>query len=147
MSLDDEAPPYLLTNQASLDDLNKSLKARGKEPVDMDCSRPNIVVRGLKPWQEDCLKRIRIHNVEFQVWQRCGRCTMTTIDRETLKRGPEPLATLSTLREQEHGQHNFGMHLIPVLLILMGATITVDDEVEILEYDEERLTEWTGLFG
>jgi hypothetical protein len=57
------------------------------------------------------------------------------------------LATLSTLREQEHGQHNFGMHLIPVLLILMGATITVDDEVEILEYDKERLTEWTGLFG
>lgn len=57
------------------------------------------------------------------------------------------MATLSTLREQEHGPHNFGMHLIPVLLILMGATITVDEEVEILEYDKERLTEWTGLFG
>lgn len=146
MSLADEAP-YLLTNQASLDDLNKRLKARGKDPVDMRRFRPNLVVKGLKPWQEDCLKKVRIHHVEFHVWQRCGRCIMTTIDRDTLKRGPEPLATLSTFREREHGMRNFGMHLIPVLPIPEGATITVDDEVEILEYDEDRLAEWKRLFG
>ena len=76
--------------------------------------RPNIVVQGTLPWEEDTWKRIRIGGMEFHVWQRCGRCAMTTIDRTTLERGPEPLATLSTFREREKGQRNFGMHMIPV---------------------------------
>jgi hypothetical protein len=43
---------------------------------------------------------------------------------------------------------NFGMHLIPVEGgIPQGATITVDDEVEILEYDEERRAEWEKLYA
>lgn len=147
VSLADEAP-YLLTNVASLDDLNKRLKARGKDAVDMRRFRPNIVVQGLKPWEEDTLKKIRINHVEFWVWQRCGRCTMTTIDRDSLERGPEPLATLSTFRERANGQRNFGVHLIPVEGgIPVGATITVDDEVEILEYDEDRRAEWKKLYA
>lgn len=147
VSLADEAP-YLLTNLASLADLNRRLLERGKPSIDMRRFRPNIVVGGLKAWEEDTLKRIRIKNVEFWVWQRCGRCTMTTIDRDTLERGPEPLATLSTFRERAHGMRNFGVHLIPVEGgIPDGATITVDDEVEVLEYDEDRRKEWTELFG
>ena len=147
MSLADEAP-YLLTSTSSLEDLNKRLKARGKDPVDMRRFRPNLVISGLKPWQEDTLKKIRIAQTEFWVWQRCGRCIMTTIDRDTLERGPEPLATLSTFRERDQGMRNFGMHLIPVEdSVKEGATISVDDEVEILEYDEDRLAEWTKLYG
>jgi uncharacterized protein YcbX len=147
VSLADEAP-YLLTNQASLDDLNQRLQARGKDTVDMRRFRPNMVLVGLKAWEEDCLKKIRIHGVEFWVWQRCGRCTMTTVDRDTLQRGPEPLATLSTFREREHGMRNFGMHLIPVEGgIPEGATIQQDDEVEILEYDQERRQEWQALYA
>jgi hypothetical protein len=147
VSLADEAP-YLLTNRASLDDLNRRLQARGKPPVDMRRFRPNIVIKGLKPWEEDTLKKIRINHVEFWVWQRCGRCIMTTIDRDSLDRGPEPLATLSTFRERANGMRNFGMHLIPVKGgIPEEPTITVDDEVEILEYDEERRAEWKRLFG
>jgi uncharacterized protein YcbX len=145
VSLADEAP-YLLTNQASLDDLNQRLLKRGKPPVDMRRFRPNIVLVGLAAWEEDCLKKIRIHGVEFWVWQRCGRCTMTTVDRDTLERGPEPLATLSTFRERAQGMRNFGMHLIPVEGgIPEGATIQQDDKVEILEYDEERRQEWQAL--
>jgi uncharacterized protein YcbX len=147
VSLADEAP-YLLTNRASLDDLNKRLKARGKDAVDMRRFRPNIVVEGLKPWEEDSLKKIRINHVEFWVWQRCGRCTMTTIDRDSLERSGEPLATLSTFRERANGMRNFGVHLIPVEGgIPRGATITVDDEVEILEYDEDRRSEWEKLYA
>ena len=147
VSLADEAP-YLLTNKASLDDLNRRLKARGQPPVDMRRFRPNIVLTGLKPWEEDTLKKIRINHVEFWVWQRCGRCIMTTIDRDTLERGPEPLATLSSFRERDKGMRNFGMHLIPVEeTILEGSTIAVDDEIEILECDNERRKEWERLFG
>jgi len=52
---------------------------------------------------------------------------MTTIDRGTLARGPEPLATLNTFRESA-GQRNFGMHMIPVA-------------------DEERKEDWKNLLG
>lgn len=40
--------PYLITNEASLDALNEELPM----PVSMTRFRPNIVVRGLKAWEE-----------------------------------------------------------------------------------------------
>ncbi|KAL7540116.1 hypothetical protein ACHAXR_009874 [Thalassiosira sp. AJA248-18] len=150
VSLADEAP-FLLTTRESLAALNKQLASKGKDAVDMRRFRPNIVIDGLHPWEEDSMKRIRIGSVEFHVWQRCGRCTMTTIDRDTLKRGGEPLSTLSSFRERKNGQRNFGMHLIPVLdndgVSSSGEDmIKVGDKVEVLEYDDERRAEWTRLF-
>lgn len=152
VSLADEAP-FLLTTQESLSDLNRRLELAGKDMVDMRRFRPNIVIGGLQPWEEDSLKRIKIGTIEFHVWQRCGRCTMTTIDRDTLQRSGEPLTTLSSFRERKNGQRNFGMHLIPALDGLEGDEgvmrdeISVGDTVEILEYDEERRAEWERLFG
>lgn len=146
VSLADEAP-YLITSTESLKDLNRRLRARGQPVVPMDRFRPNFVVDNFPPWMEDTWKRIRIGDeAEFFVWQRCGRCSMTTIDRQSLQRGPEPLATLSTFRERAAGQRNFGMHLIPVPGTY-PATIDLGDKVHVLEYDAERLEEWKRLFG
>lgn len=152
VSLSDEAP-FLLTTRESLKSLNKWLGTNGKNTIDMRRFRPNIVMEGLKPWEEDSLKRIKIGPIDFHVWQRCGRCTMTTIDRYTLERaGGEPLSTLSTFRERKNGQRNFGMHLIPVLdnnstaLGDSDMTISVGDKVEVLEYHDERRAEWKRLF-
>lgn len=144
LSLADEAP-FLLTTQESLVDLKLRLESAGKDAVDMRRFRPNIIIGGLEPWEEDTLKRIKIGSVEFHVWQRCGRCTMTTVDRDTLKRCGEPLKTLSSFRERENGQRNFGMHMIPVAGSDEGK-ISVGDEVEILEYDDERRAEWFAHF-
>ncbi|CAB9496996.1 amidoxime reducing component 2 [Seminavis robusta] len=147
VSLADEAP-FLLTNEASLDDLNSRMVARGKSPVDMRRFRPNIVVSsgsGLSAWEEDTWSKIRIGGtVEFFVWQRCGRCTMTTIDRDTLDRSGEPLATLNTFRESVKGQRNFGMHLVPDPSTLVDgkAEIHAGDKIEVLEYNKARQTEW-----
>ncbi|KAL3920080.1 MAG: hypothetical protein SGILL_003441 [Bacillariaceae sp.] len=164
VSLADEAP-FLLCNQASLDDLNRRLLQRGHHPVDMRRFRPNLEVihdsatgKPLKPWIEDTWKKIRIGSVEFFVWQKCGRCTMTTIDRDSLTRAPkgEPLSTLSTFREAARGQRNFGMHLIPDPASLKAndtdadeshLVITVGDAIEVLEYDEDRLQEWETTYG
>ena len=149
VSLADEAP-FLLTTASSLKDLNARLAVRGKLKVGMQRFRPNIVVYGTKPWEEDTWKRIKIGGSEFRVWQRCGRCSMTTIDRDTLERGPEPLATLSTFRERSNGMRNFGMHMIPIMTSptteASPSMVTVGDTLEILEYDEERLDEWKRLF-
>mmetsp|Transcript_19154 Transcript_19154/g.30008 ORF Transcript_19154/g.30008 Transcript_19154/m.30008 type:complete len:405 (+) Transcript_19154:170-1384(+) len=154
LSLADEAP-FLLTTRESLSDLNLRLKTSGKNAVDMRRFRPNIVIDGLHPWEEDSLKRVRIGGVEFHAWQRCGRCTMTTIDRDTLlRKGGEPLKTLGEFRERQNGQRNFGMHLIPVLdgdKMKGGGdganNIKVGDDFEILEFDDERQAEWKRLFG
>lgn len=141
VSLADEAP-FLLCSEESLADLNIRLTAKEKKEVDMRRFRPNIVISGLRPYEEDIPKRIKIGSVEFAVWQRCGRCVMTTINRDTLNRkGGEPLKTLSTYRERDNGQRNFGMHLIP-LSVSGASTIKVGDVVEVLEIEIDRETEW-----
>ena len=74
---------------------------------------------------------------------------MTTIDRDTLERCGEPLKALSAFRERANGQRNFGMHLIPVMESLgddSDNNVMVGDEIEVLEYDEERRKEWMHLF-
>ena len=146
VNLADEAP-FLLCAVESLHDLNRRMRARGKAPVEMRRFRPNIVIAGLQPWEEDSIKQVRIGGVLFRAWQRCGRCRMTTIDRETLAYGPEPLATLSTFRERANGQRNFGIHLIPVEGVPEGALISAGSAVKIVEYDEARREEWLQLFG
>lgn len=145
VSLADEAP-YLLTTIASLDDLNRRLQKRGAAAVDMRRFRPNIVVDGVTAWEEDTWKRIRIGKMEFWVWQRCSRCVMTTIDRDTLMRGREPLATMTSFRERDHGCRNFGMHLVPCAGVpLTGIELSFNDAVEVLEYDPSRRAEWEQL--
>jgi uncharacterized protein len=163
VSLADEAP-FLLTNQASLDDLNQRLVQHGHAPVDMRRFRPNIIVvakdnDGAAPWIEDTWKKVRIGTVEFFVWQRCGRCIMTTIDRDSLTRTVqgEPLSTLDTFRGGERGQRNFGVHLIPdpATLSLSSShddeegksTVCVGHTIEVLEYDSDRFQEWKEKFA
>jgi len=98
--------PFLLTNQASLDDLNGRLTA----PIPMGRFRPNIVFSGDVPFQEDVWSKIQIGEVLFDLVKPCSRCVMTTIDYEGRK-GKEPLKTLSTYRKNEYGVC-FGQNMI-----------------------------------
>lgn len=140
LSLADEAP-YLLASSASLEDLNNRLLAEGAKHLDMRRFRPNIVVEGLRPWEEETWKKIRIGDVEFWNWQRCGRCEMTTIDRDTLTRAKEPLKTLKKFHSM-NGNINFGIHLVPTRnLPAEGLEIRIGDTVDVLEYDQERVRE------
>lgn len=151
VSLADEAP-FLLTNEKSLVDLNRRLKARNQEAVDMRRFRPSIVVKGasVTAWEEDSWKKIRIGpRLEFFVWQRCGRCIMTTIDPDSLDRCGEPLATLSTFRERSHGMRNFGMHMVPDPSTFSKNPeeniISEHDNVHVIEYDADRRQEWEAF--
>ena len=106
----------------------------------------------------------------FHVWQRCSRCVMTTIDRDSLARsfnqsrgGVEPLTTLSTFRERANGCRNFGVHLIPANpeVTSRGASrggaaesravvrdfVALGGRLEVLEYDEIRRAEWLAKHG
>lgn len=103
--------PFLLISQASLDDLNSRLES----PVPMDRFRPNIVVTGCAPYEEDTWKAIQIGDIIFDVLKPCARCTITTTDQETgdrdKERGKNPLKALARYRNTEKGIL-FGMNMV-----------------------------------
>lgn len=103
-----DAYPLLLISQASLDALN----ARLKTPVSMKRFRPNIVVEGCAPFEEDTFGRFRIGDVFFRAVKPCKRCVMVCNDPETAVRGKEPLATLATFRAP-NGHVLFGQNVVP----------------------------------
>lgn len=90
--------PILLIGQASLDDLNHRLA----EPVPMNRFRPNIVLAGGRPFEEDEMAHFNINEIDFYGVKPCARCQVTTTDQETGERYKEALKTLATYRQQGH---------------------------------------------
>lgn len=117
-----DAGPLLLTSSASLRRLQEWVGPRSV--IAMGRFRPNIVIDGRVPFDEDDWASVRIGESDFRVQQTCDRCVMTTIDPATLERSEEPLATLR--RHRARGSDVFfGIRLVPV----SGSHIAVDDEV------------------
>lgn len=114
--------PFLLTNQASLDELNRRLE----RPVDMRHFRPNIVISGAEPWSEDRWQCATIGPVSLEMVKPCSRCVITTVDPDTGIKNPgtEPLRTLSTYRKTQDGVI-FGQNAVHQA----GDRLTVGDAV------------------
>ena len=119
--------PYLLTNEASLRDLQQRCPAS----VKMEQFRPNLVVTGVPAWAEDGWKTIRIGEVIFDVVKPCSRCVFTTVSPERGQKHPsgEPLATLQKFRTaQDNGDVDFGQNLIA----RNSGVVRAGDDIEIL---------------
>ncbi len=117
--------PLLLLSEASLDDLN----ARLAQPLPMERFRPNLVVAGAAPYEEDLWKRIRIGDVELDVVTPCSRCVIPSTDQVTGERGgKEPLQTLATYRKTELGVV-FGQNVVH----RTNGVLEVGAPVEVLE--------------
>jgi len=128
--------PFLLAGEASLADLN----ARLMDPIPMNRFRPNLVVSGSAPWEEDGWRRIRIGNLDFDVVKPCARCVITTVDQATGEKGKEPLGTLARFRRAipgappgSSGNVYFGQNLIH----RREGALEVGAEVEVLEVGVE----------
>lgn len=119
--------PILVTNTASLEDLNGRLE----HPVPMDRFRPNIVIDGFEAFEED-----GITGLEGDGWQllrvtHCERCATTCTDQETGARSSEPLATLKSYRHRENGYA--GGVLFGAYMAVRGeGTIRVGDRLRVL---------------
>ncbi len=120
--------PFLLISQASLDDLNSRLA----DPLPMLRFRPNLVVSGCEPYEEDRWRRIRIGAMEFRVVKPCSRCVITTIDPASAEKGAEPLRTLGQYRRRGD-QVYFGQNLLHD----GPGSLKLGDTVEVLEYAAE----------
>ena len=78
----------------------------------MDRFRPNLVVEGGAPFDEERFRAATIGAVRMKLPKRCSRCQVTTVDQATAEVGKEPLRTLASYRKD--GNHvYFAMNAIP----------------------------------
>jgi hypothetical protein len=122
--------PVLLTSESSLKELNARMDGGGGR-VPMDRFRPNLVVRGSEPFEEDRWRQIRVGELVLDVVKPCARCKITTVDQITGKTGTEPLATLAGFRKRDN-EVLFGQNCVHH----GPGSVRVGDEVEILEWAE-----------
>lgn len=117
-----DGAPFLLTNAASLADLNAILG----EHFEMARFRANVVLDGAAAWAEEQWRRIRIGTAEFELFKPCKRCVLTTIDVHTLEKHPQqqPLAYLA-----KHRGAVFGMNM----RTRQAGVLRVGDSIEIIE--------------
>ena len=143
--------PLLLIGEGSLAEVNERLHDiyHGEEygdklPLPMNRFRPNLVVQGSDPFEEDGWAKIRVGEAIFRVPKPCARCVITTVDQARGEfDGKEPLKTIASFRMAKDafpdtfeslGQGPtavlFGENLIPDN---PGASIKIGDEVVVLE--------------
>jgi len=143
--------PLLLIGEGSLAEVNERLHDRyrddeygAKLPLPMNRFRPNVVVQGTDPFEEDKWSKIRIGEAIFRVPKPCARCVMTTVDQVRGEfDGKEPLKMIASFRMAKDVFPNtfeslgqtanavlFGENLIPEN---PGITVRLGDAVEILE--------------
>ncbi|MEL7485799.1 MAG: MOSC domain-containing protein [Pseudomonadota bacterium] len=131
-----DAFPLLIVSEASLEALNTEIAKGGGAPVTMDRFRPNIVISGGDPWEEDYWARLRIGGVEIDVVKPCDRCLVTTLDPQFgAALGKEPLKTLAVIRRSADARVSgvlFGWNAAP----LGEGEIAVGDRVDIIERRE-----------
>lgn len=127
-----DAYPVLVTQSASLAALNAAIVASGaapgEAPLPMTRFRPNIVLAGLAPFDEDRIDRLRIGDAELRFVKPSTRCVVTTTDQESGVRGIEPLPTLK--KERWNGELK-GVTFGENATVLRPGSLRVGDAVEV----------------
>ena len=113
--------PILITNTASLEDLNKKLESK----ISMERFRPNMVVNGQVAFEEDNWYNLAIGNTKLEVVKRCARCVMVNINPENAIKETKVLQALSTYRKKNNKVY-FGVN---ALVQEMGEVKVGDDVV------------------
>jgi len=95
-----DAYPLLLIGQAALDEINGRMLAAGREALPMDRFRPNLVVEGTDPFEEDYTASFQAGDVLIGPVKPCARCPIPAIDQATGIPGPDPLDILQSWRSK-----------------------------------------------
>jgi uncharacterized protein YcbX len=99
--------PLHLTSEESLREMNLKLS----HETSMLRYRPNLVVAGGRPWDEDEWRTLDVGGVRLRLVKPCARCTVTTVDQATGARGQEPLRGMSSSRMWK-GKVYFGQNAV-----------------------------------
>lgn len=87
--------PFLLISQASLDFLSSKV---GYE-LSAKRFRPNIVVDGCEPFEEDTWKKLKIGDIELDVVKSCSRCVIPSINLDTAKKDKDVIQAMLNFRK------------------------------------------------
>jgi uncharacterized protein YcbX len=110
--------PLLLLGEASLADLNRRLVGAGRAPLPMNRFRPNLVVDGIAPYEEDYLDSLRAGELLIKPVKPCARCPIPSIDQATGNAGPDPLDIMLSYRANPRME---GAVCLGMNCILVGA--------------------------
>ena len=130
--------PILIASEASLNELNRRLKSKGKPAINMNRFRANIVVKGdtLSAFEEDEWKAIQIggeYGPILHVVKGCPRCKQSCTDQMTGEKFEEPLETLKEFRALGKNAEDVYFAQNVVLQPGMGGKeICVGDQVRVL---------------
>jgi hypothetical protein len=123
-----DAFPLLVTNTASLAEVNERLRRRGLAPVTMARFRANIVLDGLPAFEEDHARLLRTGPIAIRKVKLCARCSVPGVDPATGEHSREVTDVLAATRATKDGVM-FGVNAIVVEGT--GGTLRVGDEVEV----------------
>lgn len=123
--------PILIACEASLDELNAKLKQAGKDPIPMTRFRPNIVIKGTKPFEEDKWKYIQIGTELFAIVKACPRCKQSCTDQTTGVVSTEPVEVMKSFRAL--GENDTDVFFAQNAIPLGTGIIKVGDEVRVIE--------------
>lgn len=108
----------LVAGESSLAEFNQQLAEAGHPAVGMARFRPNLVLAGLAPYDEDHLDRLVLgegdDRVELRLVKPCARCPIPDIDPLTAERGHAVGDILQTHRQDTRldGALTWGMNAI-----------------------------------
>ncbi len=121
--------PLHLTSEESLRDMNLKLPRE----TSMLRYRPNLVIAGGEPWEEDAWRVLETGGVRLLLVKPCARCAVITVDPGSGGRGPDPLRSMQTFREWD-GKVYFGQNAV----FEGTGRFRVGDDVRILETGARR---------
>ena len=123
-----DAFPLLVTNTASLGELNERLRRQGSAPVAMERFRSNIVLDGPPAFEEDYFKTLRAGSMVIRPVKACARCAVPGVDPATGEHSTAVTDVLAAMRSTRDGVM-FGMNAI--VAEGAGNTLRVGDTVEV----------------
>ena len=108
--------PLLVIGTASLADLNQKLLAAGRAALPMNRFRPNLVLDGMLPFEEDYAAALQLGGMLLKPVKPCPRCPIPSVDQATGLIGPDPLDLLRGYRAKAEldGAICFGMNCIVI---------------------------------
>ena len=137
-----DAAPVLVVCESS----HRFLADRASQPFGIDRFRPNVIVAGSKPWEEDTWVSFTVGRATMRTGLPWPRCTVPQVDQDTGRRGREPAVVLKANRwcsdapmvvprfaEVLRGSALFG---IGCAAGPAGTVIAVGDDVTVLETAE-----------
>jgi uncharacterized protein len=112
--------------------VNRRLKAKGKAEIHMTNFRPNIIISGTIPFEEDNWKIIKIGDTILHLVKGCPRCKQSCTDQETGEVSDEPVATLGDFRSFDSSKNPEDAYFAQNA-VAFGTSVSVGATVKVIQ--------------